>query len=317
MITSQELFFFTEIANASSLASAARGLNVSPPAVSQRLKQLEEKLSVRLIERTRGAICLTSEGEMLLERARVILRDMEGLNTSLLEQRKKVLGPLRIIAPLGFGRCHVTKIMASFKAMHPKVSLNLTLSDVPLEAIQKGPWDILINIGALKDSSFIQRRLARNRRILCAAPIYIEKHGTPKRPHDLPKLACGVTRENQEDVTLWNFHKPNSTKITQRITPVFSSNDGTVVKEWAMSGLGIIERSQWDVAAELRAGALVQVLGDYLMPDADIIALLSSRTLRVARTQAFFKAPCPRNIGLGAGLVTERKLTSIKQRSYN
>ena len=226
---------------------------------------------------------------MLLERARVILRDMEALNANLLEQREKVLGPLRIIAPLGFGRCHVPKIMASFKAIHPKVSLNLTLSDAPLVAIQKGPWDILINIGTLKDSSFIQRRLACNRRILCAAPSYIEKHGAPKLPRDLPKLACGVTRENQEDVTLWNFHKPNFTKITQRITPIFSSNDGTVVKEWAMSGLGIIERSQWDVAAELRAGSLVQVLGDYLMPDADIVALLSSRTLRVARTQAFLK----------------------------
>ena len=180
MITSQDLRFFAEIARSPSLASAARSLNVSPPAVTQRLKLLEERLSARLIDRVRGAICLTSEGELLLEKAQAILVELDHLDAAFFERRNRVTGPLRVIAPLGFGRRHVAGFMASFNRMHPEITLSLKLSEAPIITAQKEAWDVLINIGHLRDSSAIQRQLAANQRILCAAPDYLAKHGQPR-----------------------------------------------------------------------------------------------------------------------------------------
>ncbi len=230
---------------------------------------------------------------MLLERAQAILADLDRLNAEISDRRDRVTGPLRVIAPLGFGRRYMAGIMASFKQMHPEITLSLKLSEAPIITAQKETWDVLVNIGNLRDSSTIQRRLAANQRILCAAPDYLVKHGHPRHPHELVHHACGVIRENEEDATLWTFStadaKDRKEMITQRIVPSFASNDGEVVMEWTKAGLGIVERSQWDVAPELRSGRLTRVLNDYRLPNADIVALVSSRTLRVARTQVFLQ----------------------------
>ena len=266
-------------------------MNVTPPAVSQRLKLLEEKLAVKLLERVRGAICLTSEGALLLEKAQGILGDLEDLEDVFSLRRDHVSGPLRIIASFGFGRKHVASIMASFQAQHPDITLSLRLSEAPSITGQTEPWDIMISIGALPASSIIQRKLASNRRILCAAPSYLQLAPRLEQPSDLKAHACGVIRENHEDVTLWAFSTLDNsgvkTVVTQRIDPAFASNDGDVVVNWARQGLGVIERSQWDVAAELQSGRLRQVLPGFDLPSADIIALTSPRMLRVARTQRF------------------------------
>jgi len=291
MIGSQDLSFFAAISRASSLAEAARALNVTAPAVSQRLKQLEEKLGAKLIDRVRGAICLTSEGELLLSSATGILADIDVLNATFMDRRTSVFGTLRIIAPLGFGREHVSAIMAKFKTQHPQVSICLNLSDSPLMDARNEPWDVIVNIGKLPDSSMIQQRLASNRRVLCAAPKYLETHGYPSHPKDLTNHACGVIRENEDDVTLWTFLSSNGPdvekKTTYRVIPSFACNDGEVVKNWAKWGMGIIERSEWDVASDFVSGDLIEVMANYRLPNADIVALASQKTLRVARTQHF------------------------------
>lgn len=298
MIDTQDLRFFATIAQAPSLAAAARQLNVSPPAVSQRLQALEERLSLRLVERSGRGLRLTAEGEILYHRSKGILETLQDLRDDLSERRDMAVGTLRVVAPLGFGRAHIAGEMAALRRHHPAVSLSLTLSDAPYHAIRQDSWDVLIHIGSLPDSGLTQRKLAGNRRILCAAPSYLAQidpsqgptQGPPQGPTDLRHLDCGVIRENDADTTLWSFRNRESETEAVRIHPSFESNDGTVIRDWALAGLGIVERSEWDVAADLDAGRLVEILPGWTLPDADITALLGPRHQRTARVELFLEA---------------------------
>ncbi|MFE0755054.1 LysR family transcriptional regulator [Inquilinus sp. NPDC058860] len=287
MITSQDLQFFAVVAASSSLAAAARALGVTPPAVTQRLRQLEERLKVRLVDRTGRSLRLTAEGALLAERGARVLGEMAGIVESMADRRQAVLGHLRVAAPFGFGRAYVAPAMAALKAQHPEVELTLILFEDPAGGLAAGSWDVLVQVGPLADSALTLRRLAPNRRLLCAAPSYLARRGAPGRPEELRGHDCAVIREDRADVTLWSFTHAGGRRATVRIHPVLNSNDGGVVRQWGLAGLGIILRSEWDVAADLRAGRLVPLLPDWHLPDADVVALLGPRTGRVARTERF------------------------------
>jgi DNA-binding transcriptional LysR family regulator len=286
MITSHDLAFFGVVSAATSLAAAARTLDVTPPAVSQRLRQLEQRLGVRLLERTSRRLHLTAEGQLLARRGAEILAEMETITEELAERRGMVTGHLRVAAPFGFGRRHVAPAMATLRERYPELKLTLSLFEDPV-SLRSDAWDVLIHVGPLTDSGLTLHRLAPNRRILCAAPTYLERHGAPERPEDLRRHACAVVREDQADVSLWRFSHQEQPPLTLRIQPAMSSNDGTVVKQWGLAGLGIIIRSEWDVAEDLRHGHLVPLLPGWWLPDADVVALLGARGGRVARTARF------------------------------
>ncbi|WP_395828205.1 LysR family transcriptional regulator [Elstera sp.] len=287
MLAITDLRFLYAISKARSLAAAARALDVTPPAVSQRLAQIENRLGLRLVERGVGGLHLTAEGELLASRGAVILSDLDELTDVLAERRSVVSGPLRVIAPFGFGRVHVAPPMASFALQHPEVTPSLILTDDPRGTMRIDGWDVLIHVGRLPDLDILQRKLATNRRLLCAAPDYGDRHGFPERPSDLRNHRCGVVREDQADVTLWSLTGPSGEKETIRIHPAFASNDGEVIRAWVLAGMGIVERSEWSVAADLREGRLISVLDQWGLPDADVIALLNPRSVRAARTESF------------------------------
>lgn len=290
MLHSEDLRFFTILASHSSLAETARVLNVTPSSITQRLQGIEEKLQLKLIHRQGRRIGLTDEGQLLLERARLILADMDELQEALHDRKNALVGRVRILAPLGFGNEYVAELAACFQAEHAGVSVELVLSDSPnRQALE--PWDIVIHIGALPDSSMPHTVLARNRRFLCAAPDYVARHGQPPDIAGLRSHACIALQENAEDVTMWRLRAPGAEEYTAiRIRPRLSSNDGRVVKGWALKGYGIMLRSEWDVAQELRSGALVRILPDHELPGADIVALLgSAQRQRSARTMRFLE----------------------------
>jgi DNA-binding transcriptional LysR family regulator len=166
----------------------------------------------------------------------------------------------------------------------------LTLSDRPARDTDQ-PWDLLVHIGETRDSSLVAQRLAPNERILCAAPDYLAKRGQPQVPEELASHDCIALRENDEDVTLWRFAHRSDEKLTAtvRIKPAISSNDGDVVRSWGVAGLGVIVRSEWDVAENLRAGDLVRILPDWRLPAADVLILLGSRTGRTAKIRRFME----------------------------
>ncbi len=290
MLHSEDLRFFSILASHSSLAETARVLNVTPSSITQRLQGIEEKLQLKLIHRQGRRIGLTDEGQLLLERARLILADMDELQESLDDRKNALVGRLRILAPLGFGNEYVADLAASFQARHDGVSVELVLSDSPNRQALEA-WDIVIHIGALRDSSMPHTVLAKNRRYLCAAPGYVARHGQPLDAAALRAHACIALQENAEDVTMWRLRAPGMDDYTAvRIRPRLASNDGRVVKQWALKGYGIMLRSEWDVAQELRSGALLRILPDYALPDADIVALLGSeQRRRSARTMRFLE----------------------------
>ncbi|GGF24632.1 LysR family transcriptional regulator [Aliidongia dinghuensis] len=287
MLTSQDLEFFAVVAAAPSLAGAARALDVTPPAVTQRLKSLEQRLGVRLIDRSSRRLHLTPEGTALAARSAAILEEMKVLAASLAARRGEIAGPLRVVAPLGFGRAHVAPVMARMRQDHPAVELDLILSEDPAGRIRSDGWDVLVQVGPLADSALALRHLAPNRRILCAAPSYLAARGIPRSPGELDRHACGVIREDRADVTLWGFTHLGGETVTIRMRPDFASNDGEVIKTWAVAGLGIVQRSEWDVADDISAGRLVEIMPDWRLPDADVVALLGPRAGRTARLERF------------------------------
>src|ERR1700722_1427219 len=247
MISTDDLQFFVMLAASNSLAAAARALNVTPPAVTQRLRLMEERLGLRLVDRTGRRMGLTDEGDHLPAGGRRTLEEIGGLAETLAARRAVVSGHLRVVAPLGFGRRYVAPTAIRFRGIYPGVTLSLMLSDRPAQ-LADDAWDLMLYVGHLRNSSLIAQYLAPNERFLCAAPEYLAQAGVPSNPKDLLKHKCIALRENDEDVTMWRFKSAHRGKaVGIRVEPTLSSNDGEVTHAWALAGAGLIVRSEWDV----------------------------------------------------------------------
>jgi DNA-binding transcriptional LysR family regulator len=288
MLSIEDLRFFSVVAGSSSLAAAARMLDVTAPAVSQRLQYLETRLRVRLVDRSARRLTLTAEGEYLLQRCGSVLHEIDTIEGTLASRRGVVGGHLRVAAPFGFGRRFIAPVIARFRDEHPETTVSLILSDNPLR-LDFQSWDLLVHIGELKDSSLMSQRLAPNERVVCAAPSYLRRRGTPLLPEDLRQHDCIALRENDEDVTLWRFADAAGAVSTVRTAASMASNDGGIVHDWALSGHGVIVRSEWNVADDLRSGALVPLLPGWHLPPADVTAILGERAQRAARTTRFLE----------------------------
>jgi DNA-binding transcriptional LysR family regulator len=288
MVTSQDLEFFDAIARTRSLAAASRRLHVTPSSTSQRLQTLERKLNVKLVERGVRTTSLTPEGEKLALHGRKLLKEIEALHNEIVANKQVIEGDLRILAPLGFGVAFIAPLLAEFQTNYPQLNIDLKLSDVPKWSDAQDPH-VMIYIGQLKDSSLKCITLGENRRLLLAAPSYLENAPPLETPQALKQHQCIALKENDEDVTNWKFtHRNTMEPITVKIDPKLSSNVGLVVKNWAIAGRGIIQRSEWDVTQELRRGELVPLLTDYLQPQADIVALVSDeRSTRPLKLNLF------------------------------
>jgi DNA-binding transcriptional LysR family regulator len=280
-----DLRFFVAITEAGSLAEAARRMDVTPSAVSQHLRQLEKRLGLHLVNRSTRHFRLTDEGELFYAGGVDLLAQMDRLTDSLRARSGEVAGKLEVCGPLGFGRRYLAAAVADFHALHPKLLVSLNLTDI-MPASDAQRFDLVVHIGHLSDSSMVAYPIAPNARFLCASPKYLARRPPPQKPDDLAGHDCLVLRENQEDVTLWRLRR-NRTEIAVRVPPVLCSNDGDVVKQWALMGKGIMLRSEWDVADQLRAGRLVRVLPDWQLPDADVVALVDHRANMSARVRLF------------------------------
>jgi DNA-binding transcriptional LysR family regulator len=184
MITADDLKFFAAVATAPSLAGAARALDVSPSAVTQRLRQLERRLQVRLVERSSRNMRLTEEGAVLAERGCIVLDELDRIADELRRRTGLITGCLRVAAPFGFGREHIAPAMAAMSVLNPELELALWLFDDPGSSLSAAHWDVLIQVGPIKDSRLTMRRLAPNRRVLCAAPAYLKQYGELTDPRN-------------------------------------------------------------------------------------------------------------------------------------
>ena len=193
---STELQLVVELARAGGMSAAARELDVTPAAVSKRLAQIEARLGVRLFNRSTRRLSLTAEGEVYLESARRILGEIEDLDELIASRQASPRGLLKVNAPLGFGRSYIAPAIAEFAAKYPEVSLQLQLTDSPADFVQDA-FDVAVRFGDLPDTRLIARKIAPNRRLVCASPAYLKTHGVPATPHDLTRHQCIVLRQNE------------------------------------------------------------------------------------------------------------------------
>jgi DNA-binding transcriptional LysR family regulator len=278
-----DLGFFSVLASAGSLSAAARELGITTPAVSKRLSLMESRIGLSLVNRTTRRMSLTPEGELYLEHARRILGEIEDMEQLLGVSKATPKGLLRVNATLGFGRSHVAPLISRFVRKHPQVEVQLQLSVNP-PALTDDSFDVCIRFGAPPDARVIARYIAPNRRLLCAAPAYLARHGTPRVPNDLTRHHC------IEAYGVWRLSSGRGKSASTEAVKTrgkLTTNDGEIAVNWALDGHGIVMRAEWDVERYLKNGRLVQVLPQFHTPDADIHAVYPQRHQRAARVRAF------------------------------
>jgi len=300
-----EMAFFSVLARYGSFSATARELDVTTPAISKRLAQMEARLGVQLLNRTTRRISLTPEGEIYLAHARRILADIDDMEQLVSSSVAAPKGLLRVNATLGFGRSNIAPLISHFAKRYPEVQVQLQLTVDP-PPLSEDAFDVCIRFGEPPDARVIARKIAPNHRLLCASPAYLSKHGTPKVPHDLTQHNCIGIRQGDEAYGVWRLSTGKRTE-TIKVRGNLSTNDGEIAVNWALNGHGILMRAEWDIAKYLRSGRLVQVLENYRTPPADIHAVYPQRHQLSGRVRAFvdflashFEKPATRAAGLAS-----------------
>lgn len=280
-----EMAFFSLLARSGSLSAAAREIDLSTAAVSKRLAQMEARLGVRLLARTTRRVSLTPEGELYLAQARRILAEIDDMERLVAGALAAPRGLLRVNTTLGFGRSHIGPLISQFVKQHPDVQVQLQLTVDP-PPLSEDAFDVSLRFGEPPDARVIARRIAPNRRLLCASPAYLARQGVPKSPHDLAQHSCIGIRQGDQAYGLWRLSAGKRTENVKVRGPL-STNDGEIAVSWALAGHGIVMRAEWDIARYLRSGRLRQVLEQWQTPPADIHAVYPQRLQTSGRVRAF------------------------------
>ncbi len=267
---------FVAVANKGSLTAAALAEGIAPAMIGRRIDALEERLGVKLLLRTTRRITLTHEGDAFLEDCQRIVADLANAEAAVSAGGIKASGHVRVSAPAGFGRKHVAPLLPQFAADHPDVTVALDLSDRIVDVINEG-FDCAIRIGDLSDSSLVAIRLAENRRVVVAAPAYLERFGTPESLDALARHQCLTLGPAAASSQRGWLFKQGSENLVVKPRAILECSDGAVLHDWALAGCGLAWRSMWEVAADLQSGRLVSVLDELAAPPNGIYAVFAQR----------------------------------------
>jgi DNA-binding transcriptional LysR family regulator len=272
---------FVAVAQRGSLTAAAQSEGVAPAVISRRLDALEERLGIKLLVRTTRKVTLTFEGSAYLEDCQRILRELADAEASVSLGSARASGHLKVTGPAGFGRIHVAPLLRQFLVDHPDVSADLDLSDRTVDLVNEG-IDCAVRLGGLVDSSLVAVRLGEMRRAVVGSPAYFQQRGVPRAIEDLAQHDCLalVTQPG------WDF-VVNGKPILFKPPGRFACNDGAVLHEWALAGMGLAWRSLWEVGDDLRWGRLVSVLDDFATPAVGIHAVFPQRRHLPLRVRLF------------------------------
>ncbi|WP_404983853.1 LysR family transcriptional regulator [Cobetia marina] len=278
----EHLKLFVRLAAVNSISQAGEDLGLSPAVASSHLRKLEDSLGVRLLHRTTRHVALSEEGRAFLPHAEEVLASTEAARAAVGAGTTTPNGTLRITASASFGRMHLIPGLAGFLARYPDLELDLRLTDTIVDLVEGG-FDIAIRNSALKDSSLIARRLAPDKRILCASPQYLQRHGTPTRPAELKHHEC-LTLIGMDQ---WSFQHENRVEVI-RIKGRIRTDNGEAVRDACAAGLGITLSSTWSLYRHLARGELVEVLPETpLVNETGIWAIYSSSRQLAPKIRAF------------------------------
>jgi DNA-binding transcriptional LysR family regulator len=277
-----ELAVFVAIVEAGSLVNASRRLRRSPPAVTRALSALEDRIGLRLVERTTRRLAPTEAGSALADRARSLLANYD--ETMLGVSRAPVRGVLRITAPVQFGRRHVAPIVSAFLNEHPEVRVELTLNDRNLDLIEEG-LDLAVRIGPLADSSLVVRQVGSVRRVVVASPEYLARRGVPLTPPDLAAhdTIFGMARSSARE---WRFG-PSARGPIVRLSPRLLVDDVEAQLQAAQAGRGIARPLSYQVTEQLAAGSLIRLLQNFEPQPLPVQLVTLSRGYMAPKIRAF------------------------------
>lgn len=277
----KELEAFVQVANKGSLTAAAALEGVTPAIIGRRLDALEDRLGVRLLVRTTRKLTLTHEGQAFLEDCQRILTDLANAEAQLSFGSARASGHLKLTAPAGFGRKHVAPLLMEFLRAHPEVSASLDLSDRTVDLVGEG-FDCGVRLGGMVDSSLVAVRLGQMKRVVVASPSYLERRGVPRTLDDLALHDC-LSLPTQAG---WDFQQGDR-HIVFKPNGRFLCNDGAVLHDWALAGMGLAWRSLWEVGEDVRWGRLVSVLEGFATPPVGIYAVFPQRRHLPLRVRLF------------------------------
>lgn len=270
----EDLRMFCIVVRLRSFAATSRELGISKAAVSKRIAVLEDAVQEKLLHRTTRSLSLTAHGEIVHQWALRILEDVEAMGEAISREKAAPGGLLRICSSTGFGRNRLAPALSALARQYPLLEIQVELLDRPVDLIEEG-FQLDIRIGQVREGNVIKRRIASNRRVLCAAPAYLASCGQPQTLAELKNHRCIAIRERDQDFGRWDLEGPAGLESIKVGGPL-SSNNGEIVRQWAIDGHGIILRSTWDVRRELADGVLLQVLPQYFQ-EADVWAVYPSR----------------------------------------
>lgn len=260
-----DMKLFLAVIDAGGLAAGGRRLGLSPASVSERIAALEARTGARLLVRTTRSLGLTDEGRAYAETARSVLAEIDDLDTRLREGAEQISGHIRIGAPLDLGRNRIAVILDDFMVQNPGISIELILSDGFTDLVTES-LDFAIRYGRLADSGQMVRKLADSRRVACASPAYLDRHGSPAIPSDLVAHHCLIMLFGSRPDNRWQFQQDGQvTTVTVRGRRV--ANDGELIRRWAIEGHGIAMKSIRDIEKELKNGTLIELLPAFAISD--------------------------------------------------
>ncbi len=275
---------FTKVIQHGGFAAAARDMRLSRSAVSKYVIELEQALGVQLLSRTTRTVSPTVNGLAYYERCLAILADLDEADQAVSSAQTAPVGLLHVNAPMSFGTLHLAGCIAAFMAEHPKLQIQLILSDEQVDPVQGG-FDVTLRIADLPSSSLVGRKLAPARRVVCASPDYLRQHGTPVRPEDLRQHAC---------LSYGHLATGNQWKLTGAdgdhwiaVPWTLCTNNAEVLRDAAVAGRGVALLPTFIAGAELQNGRLVSVLADYAAPELFLYALYSPTRHLSAKVRVF------------------------------
>ena len=281
MDTLQNLRAFVAVAQCGSFSAAARQFGLATSVMTKRIDQLEAQIRARLFVRTTRRLALTDVGKRWIERVQNVVGDVDDLLAQAISPPDEQEGLVRIKAPTSLAVLYVGEILRRFQALHPKVSLDIVLTDRALNPAHEG-FDVAISVFDASFSGVIDVPLCLMQRTLCAAPAYLAQHGAPRHPRDLPQHDTLNFAPTGPVWTLFSALGP----VSVEIRPKLSANDGQLLANAALAGDGIALLSNYIALPSLRSGALVPVLEGFTVPDRWIKALIPESRMKVARVKA-------------------------------
>ncbi len=273
----QDFDIFVRTADSGSLSAAARALDLTPAAASAALKRLEAELGAQLFVRSTRSLRLTQQGEAFLAQCRPALEALQQASQWLAHGEQALRGVLRLSVPSDLGRNVMLPWFNDFQDLHPDVSLRLHFSD-SLAKVYSEPVDAAFRYGQPPDSSLVVLPIAPdNRRVLCASPAYIEKHGAPTTPKELNTHECLCFMLGEDVHDSWRFSRQGEADVTVHVGGRAVANDGDVVRRWALQGRGIAYKSRLDVVRDLAQGQLHPLCSEWQAEAAPLFMAVPSR----------------------------------------